>query len=133
MLSATIPNYLDFAKQIGSIKKATIYIENTYKRVVPLEHKIYINSKNIFTILDTSKDNGKVNQEEVYNAFKILFDIKIDNVSFVYIMEYENQDLGLIEHCESFDNQLDYFFYSYEYDKFVNKRGKEIKINQFFL
>ena len=70
MLSATIPNYLDFAKWIGSIKKATIYIENTYKRVVPLEHKIYINSKNVFTILDTSKDNGKVNQEEVYNALK---------------------------------------------------------------
>ena len=46
-------------------------------------------------------------------------------------MEYENQDLGLIEHCDSFDNQLDYFFYSYEFDKFVNKRGKEIKIKQF--
>ena len=70
-------------------------------------------------------------KDMIKNNIEILFDIKIDNVSFVYIMEYENQDLGLIEHCESFDNQLDYFFYSYEYDKFVNKRGKEIKINQF--
>ena len=46
-------------------------------------------------------------------------------------MEYENQDSGLIEHCNSFENQLNYFFYSYEEDKFVNKRGKEIKIKQF--
>jgi antiviral helicase SKI2 len=77
MLSATIPNYLDFAKWIGSIKKATIYIENTYNRVVPLEHKIYINSKNVFTILDTSKDNifynykfylVRVNQSIIYNS-----------------------------------------------------------------
>jgi antiviral helicase SKI2 len=70
MLSATIPNYLDFAKWIGSIKKATIYIENTYKRVVPLEHKIYINSKNVITFLDTS-NNGKVDQDAVYKALHL--------------------------------------------------------------
>ena len=71
MLSATIPNYLDFAKWIGSIKKATIYIEVTYKRVVPLEHKIYINAKNVFTILNTSENMGKVNHDAVYKALKI--------------------------------------------------------------
>ena len=71
MLSATIPNYLDFAKWIGSIKKATIYIEITYKRVVPLEHKIYVNQKNVFTILNTSQNSGKVDQDAVYKALKI--------------------------------------------------------------
>ena len=71
MLSATIPNYLDFAKWIGSIKKATIYIEVTYKRVVPLEHKIYVNAKNIFTFLNTSENMGKVNHEAVYKALKV--------------------------------------------------------------
>ena len=71
-------------------------------------------------------------KDMIKNNIEIIFDIKIDNVSFVYIMEYENQDLGLIEHCDSFDNQLDYFFYSYESDKFVNKRGKEIKIKKFY-
>ena len=40
MLRATIPNYLEFAKWIGSVKKATVFIEITYKRVVPLEHNI---------------------------------------------------------------------------------------------
>jgi len=71
MLSATIPNYLDFAKWIGSIKKATIYIENTYKRVVPLEHKIYVNSKNVIKFLNTSENNGKVDQEAIYKAFHV--------------------------------------------------------------
>ena len=71
MLSATIPNYLDFAKWIGSIKKATIYIENTYKRVVPLVHKIYINSKNVITFLDTSNKDGKVDQEALYKALHL--------------------------------------------------------------
>ena len=30
-INTTIPNYLDFAKWIGSIKEKTIYIEITYK------------------------------------------------------------------------------------------------------
>ena len=70
MLSATIPNYMEFAKWIGSIKKATIYIEITYKRVVPLEHNIYINTKNVYTFLNTAQNSGKVNQEIVFKAIK---------------------------------------------------------------
>ena len=70
MLSATIPNYKDFAKWIGSIKKATIYIEITYKRVVPLVHNIYVNNKKVFTFLNTSENNGKVKQDEIYKALK---------------------------------------------------------------
>jgi len=70
MLSATIPNYLEFAKWIGSIKKVTVYIEITYKRVVPLEHNIYVNSKNVFKFLNTSENGGKANQDMVYKAFK---------------------------------------------------------------
>ena len=70
MLSATIPNYLEFAKWIGSIKKATVYIEITYKRVVPLEHNIYVNSKNVFKFLNTSENSGKPNKDMIYKAFK---------------------------------------------------------------
>ena len=69
MLSATIPNYLEFAKWIGSIKKATVYIEITYKRVVPLEHNIYISSKNVFKFLNTSENQGKANKDMIYKAF----------------------------------------------------------------
>ena len=70
MLSATIPNYLEFASWIGSIKKATVYIEITYKRVVPLEHNIYVTSKNVFKFLNTSENQGKVNQDIIHKAFK---------------------------------------------------------------
>jgi len=70
MLSATIPNYLEFAKWIGSIKKATVYIEITYKRVVPLEHNFYVNTKNVFKFLNTSEKDGKIDQDMIRKAFK---------------------------------------------------------------
>ena len=70
MLSATIPNYLEFAKWIGSIKKATVYIEITYKRVVPLEHNFYVNTKNVYKFLNTSENDGKIDQDIIRKAFK---------------------------------------------------------------
>ena len=71
MLSATIPNYFDFARWIGRIKGITIYIEITYKRVVPLEHKIYINNKNIF-IFKTGDD--KILEDNIHSALKAIKD-----------------------------------------------------------
>ena len=69
MLSATIPNYYEFAKWIGSIKKATVFIEITYKRVVPLEHNLYVNTKNVFKFLNTSENQGKENRDAIQKAF----------------------------------------------------------------
>ena len=100
-------------------------------------------NKNSFDLLiyqaTKKKDSRKrLTNNEIYECkdmikknIEVSFDIKIDKVSFVYIMEYENQDLGLIEHCKSIENQLNFFFYSYEKDKFVNRRGKEIKIAKY--
>ena len=68
MLSATVPNYLQFAQWIGSIKNTTIYIEITYKRVVPLEHKFYINTKNVI-LFKTADD--KVHEEGIIKAVKM--------------------------------------------------------------
>ena len=70
MLSATIPNYLEFAKWIGSIKKATVYIEITLKRVVPLEHNLYINTKNVYKFLNTEEKGGKPDKNVIDKAFK---------------------------------------------------------------
>ena len=67
MLSATIPNYMQFAQWIGSIKQTTVYVEITYKRVVPLEHKCFISAKQVFMFKD--KD-GKVKDDEVHKAIK---------------------------------------------------------------
>jgi antiviral helicase SKI2 len=69
MLSATVPNYLDFAKWVGRIKNTTIYIQNTYKRIVPLEHKIFIAAKNIYVAKDKS---DKVNENNIHLAMKEL-------------------------------------------------------------
>ena len=73
MLSATIPNYLDFAKWVGRIKNCTIYIQNTLKRIVPLEHKAYINKKNVF-IVKTPTDDVKLN-----NIHKAIESVEIES------------------------------------------------------
>jgi superfamily II RNA helicase len=45
MLSATVPNYMDFANWVGRTKNRTIYVIKTLYRPVPLEHSIYIFNK----------------------------------------------------------------------------------------
>ena len=67
MLSATIPNYLEFAQWVGRIKNTTIYVQNTVKRVVPLQHMLFVNWKNVFIAKD--KDNN-VYDNNVRNAIK---------------------------------------------------------------
>ena len=52
MLSATVPNYLEFAQWVGRIKNCTIYVQNTLTRVVPLEHKLFIDRNNVFRVKD---------------------------------------------------------------------------------
>lgn len=69
MLSATIPNYLDFAKWVGRIKNTTIYIQNTLKRIVPLEHRIFLSAKKNYIVRDKS---DKVLEENVFKSMKDL-------------------------------------------------------------
>ncbi len=38
MLSATVPNYKEFADWVGRTKKKKIYVQMTEKRPVPLQH-----------------------------------------------------------------------------------------------
>ena len=45
MLSATVPNFLDFANWVGTTKRKKVYVQMTEKRPVPLEHFIYLNNK----------------------------------------------------------------------------------------
>lgn len=42
MLSATVPNYMDFANWVGRTKDRVIYVQKTNWRPVPLEHSLYI-------------------------------------------------------------------------------------------
>ena len=72
MLSATIPNYEDFAKWVGRIKNTIIYMQITNKRIVPLEHKIYLTDKEIYVCKD-SKD--QVIKDNIDKALRKLEDL----------------------------------------------------------
>lgn len=41
LLSATVPNVLEFADWVGRTKRRTVYVTGTTKRPVPLEHALY--------------------------------------------------------------------------------------------
>lgn len=45
MLSATVPNYMDFANWVGRTKRRMIYVMKTLHRPVPLEHSLYLFGK----------------------------------------------------------------------------------------
>jgi len=44
LLSATVPNTMEFANWIGKTKRKKIYVISTLKRPVPLEHYLYTGS-----------------------------------------------------------------------------------------
>uniref|UniRef100_A0A673HAB0 Helicase SKI2W-like n=1 Tax=Sinocyclocheilus rhinocerous TaxID=307959 RepID=A0A673HAB0_9TELE len=59
LLSATVPNAVEFSEWIGRIKKWPIYVISTIKRPVPLEHYLYTGNstktqKELFLLLDPS-------------------------------------------------------------------------------
>uniref|UniRef100_A0A8B9JVF4 SKI2 homolog, superkiller viralicidic activity 2-like n=1 Tax=Astyanax mexicanus TaxID=7994 RepID=A0A8B9JVF4_ASTMX len=59
LLSATVPNAVEFSEWIGRIKKKPIYVISTVKRPVPLEHYLYTGNstktqKELFLLLDAT-------------------------------------------------------------------------------
>lgn len=59
LLSATVPNSVEFSEWIGRIKKKHIYVISTVKRPVPLEHYLYTGNstktkKEMFMVLDAT-------------------------------------------------------------------------------
>ena len=78
MLSATIPNYFEFACWVGKIKNTKVYIEVTKKRVVPLKHFIYIDPEHVFKV--KNKDDI-LDYKEIDNAFEYLKKIKAPKIN----------------------------------------------------
>ncbi|XP_064407997.1 superkiller complex protein 2 isoform X2 [Latimeria chalumnae] len=61
LLSATVPNALEFADWIGRIKRKKIYVISTLKRPVPLEHYLYTGNsqktqKELFLLVDANSN-----------------------------------------------------------------------------
>ncbi|EPB68369.1 hypothetical protein ANCCEY_12536 [Ancylostoma ceylanicum] len=76
MLSATVPNCIEFADWVGRIKNRKINVVSTLKRPVPLEHYLYTGQdgktkKDLFKIVDMSgswQDIGYKKALEAKNA-----------------------------------------------------------------
>ena len=45
LLSATVPNVMEFADWVGRTKQKQLFVSGTLKRPVPLEHNLYYNSQ----------------------------------------------------------------------------------------
>ena len=45
MLSATVPNYMEFAEWVGRTKRKKVFVQCTYQRPVPLEHFMIVKEK----------------------------------------------------------------------------------------
>ncbi|PVV01154.1 hypothetical protein BB560_004439, partial [Smittium megazygosporum] len=64
LLSATVPNTLEFSEWIGRMRKTTVYVISTLTRPVPLEHFLYLPGK-------SSKD-PQLSQMENEGFYKIV-------------------------------------------------------------
>ena len=128
MLSATIPNYMEFAKWVGSIKKTTVYVEITLKRVVPLKHQIYIDSQNVYEVKSI---DGEVFDYNIRKALEHLKEINEGKYKKNYGTRKADE--------QQMKNSIKYFMdkkEKYYKKKFVNKfkKGKfdqnEIRITK---
>jgi len=61
MLSATVPNYREFADWVGRAKQKKIYVQMTEKRPVPLQHFIIYKEK--LTMIKDEHNN--INREAI--------------------------------------------------------------------
>ena len=68
MLSATVPNYMEFAQWVGDIKETKVYVQNTLKRVVPLQHNLFIDWNNVYTV----KEKDNIDKEQLNMAFNYM-------------------------------------------------------------
>ena len=115
MLSATVPNYMEFAQWVGDIKETKVYVQNTLKRVVPLQHILFIDYNNVFPVKN-SKD--QINKEKLEQAFKTLqFQMNKygANKKNKQIREKENE----------FINNITYFDSYHEKNKKGKKKGNK--------
>ncbi|KAL7016749.1 hypothetical protein ACKWTF_010116 [Chironomus riparius] len=115
MLSATVPNYLEFANWVGRTKRKKVYVVCTHKRPVPLQHFLYTGNggksrDDIFLLVD---ENGKFLQEGYEKAkstkaarqkdFQKNFGAKVS--SYLNPKQEQTMWVGLIEHLRK-NNKL---------------------------
>ena len=98
MLSATVPNYMEFAQWVGDIKETKVYVQNTLKRVVPLEHQLFIDKNNVFKV----KEKDKIYKNKIEQAFNILENNKYGRRDKYYLKDKENEYLDNITYFDKY-------------------------------
>ncbi|CRH01113.1 ATP-dependent RNA helicase, putative [Plasmodium relictum] len=84
-LSATIPNGIQFAEWVSSIKSQACHIIYTDYRPTPLQHYIYpTSSESVFLICDENKEFKKDNFIKAVNAIKEKANASEDNHNHAY-------------------------------------------------
>ena len=128
MLSATIPNYMEFAQWVGDIKETKVFVQNTSKRVVPLQHSLFVDEDNVFMVKD---EKNIINVQNLEQAFNILQFQSRKNI-------YNKKDKYIKEKEESYIDNIEYFEKTYEKKNkgkekrnfLDNKNSKKIKITK---
>lgn len=110
MLSATVPNTLEFANWVGKTKRKKVYVISTPKRPVPLQHWLYTGNggkskDDIFLVVD---ENGKFLSEgyEKAKSTKVArqkdFTKNFGSKTSTYMNPKQEQTMwvGLIDHLK---------------------------------
>ena len=116
MLSATIPNYFEFANWVGKIKNTKVYIEVTKTRVVPLQYFLYVNNDNIFLV----KDKEEIDDEKIKKSFDL-----VKKLNSTKIKNNENINLNLNQKNNNFKNKNSDDIFSKRMNKLLKSNGKE--------
>ena len=117
MLSATVPNYMEFAQWVGDIKETKVYVQNTLKRVVPLQHTLFIDSNNVYKV----KEKDKVNKAKIDQAFHFLEDEKKYQHNYRKNREMKNKE------NEYYNNIMYFEMYKQKNNKKENWRKNNLK------
>jgi antiviral helicase SKI2 len=80
MLSATVPNTLEFADWVGRTKKKQVFVISTPKRTVPLEHSLYLGfNQNVNTrmhlVLDSSNNFISEGYAIIFRIYYVLINV----------------------------------------------------------
>ena len=117
MLSATVPNYMEFAQWVGDIKETKVYVQNTLKRVLPLQHTLFIDSNNVYKV----KEKDKVNKAKIDQAFHFLEDEKKYQHNYRKNREIKNKE------NEYYENIMYFEKYKQKSNKKENWRKNNLK------
>ena len=100
MLSATIPNYKEFANWVGKIKNTEVFIEATKTRVVPLQYYLYVKEENNEKITLIKDKNGKIYNDEIKETYNLIKTIhsskKKNNENNNLNLNIENNNINII-------------------------------------